>query len=102
MLIIIRRFIVLGSSSRILQLVSLLFTRLEEFALLSPLVLAPVDLLLTGIVPRWGLLANDRSSYVITFFFVMITAAVLAEICSALPAAGSIYLYLSSIGWAKE
>ncbi|KAI7114157.1 hypothetical protein KC352_g34761, partial [Hortaea werneckii] len=31
------------------------------------------------------------SSYVITCFFVFITAAVLAEICSSLPAAGSIY-----------
>ena len=37
---------------------------------------------------------NGRSSYVITFFFMMITASVLAEVCSALPAAGSIYLYI--------
>jgi len=36
-----------------------------------------------------------RSSYVVTSIFVVITAAVLAEICSALPAAGSIYLYVS-------
>lgn len=36
-----------------------------------------------------------RSSYVVTCFFVFITAAVLAEICSALPAAGSIYLYVT-------
>jgi len=38
--------------------------------------------------------ADNRSSYLITCIFVMITAAVLAEICSALPAAGSIYLYV--------
>jgi hypothetical protein len=56
MLIIIRRFIVPGNSSRTLQLVSLLFTRLEEFVLLSPLVLAPVDLQLTGILQGGGYL----------------------------------------------
>lgn len=33
-------------------------------------------------------------SYLICMIFVFITAAVLAEICSALPAAGSIYLYV--------
>src|SRR5436305_3017526 len=54
-----------------------------------------------------------RSSYVITFFFMLITAAVLAETCSALPAAGSIYLYapaphhgieltILQISWAAE
>jgi len=32
----------------------------------------------------------------------LITAAMLAEICSALPAAGSIYLYLSHFGLANE
>ncbi|CAA7259575.1 unnamed protein product [Cyclocybe aegerita] len=37
-----------------------------------------------------------RSSYLITIFFMMITAAVLAEICSALPLSGSIYI------WAAE
>lgn len=36
------------------------------------------------------------SSYLITCFFTFVTAAVLAEICSALPAAGSIYF------WAAE
>ncbi|KAF2165132.1 hypothetical protein M409DRAFT_56023 [Zasmidium cellare ATCC 36951] len=38
------------------------------------------------------------SSYVVTCFFVMITAAVLAEICSALPAAGSIYFWAAEAG----
>ncbi|KAK5111814.1 hypothetical protein LTR62_004734 [Meristemomyces frigidus] len=38
------------------------------------------------------------SSYVITCFFVFITAAVLAEICSALPAAGSIYFWAAEAG----
>ncbi|KAF8885278.1 hypothetical protein CPB85DRAFT_374085 [Mucidula mucida] len=37
-----------------------------------------------------------RSSYLITIFFMMITAFVLAEICSALPLSGSIYI------WAAE
>lgn len=36
------------------------------------------------------------TSYLVTCFFTFITAAVLAEICSALPAAGSIYF------WAAE
>ncbi|KAI6800650.1 amino acid transporter, partial [Hortaea werneckii] len=38
------------------------------------------------------------SSYVITCFFVFITAAVLAEICSSLPAAGSIYFWAAEAG----
>ncbi|KAK4505293.1 hypothetical protein PRZ48_003256 [Zasmidium cellare] len=38
------------------------------------------------------------SSYVVTCIFVMITAAVLAEICSALPAAGSIYFWAAESG----
>ncbi|KAH9832754.1 Amino acid permease [Teratosphaeria destructans] len=38
------------------------------------------------------------SSYVVTCFFVFITAAVLAEICSALPAAGSIYFWAAEAG----
>lgn len=41
------------------------------------------------------------SSYVITCFFVMITAAVLAEVCSALPAAGSIYFWAAESGGRK-
>jgi amino acid transporter len=44
---------------------------------------------------------NNRSSYVITCVFVMITAAVLAEICSALPAAGSIYFWAAESGGTK-
>lgn len=39
-----------------------------------------------------------RSSYVITCIFVFITAAVLAEICSSLPAAGSIYFWAAEAG----
>ncbi|GAB7349091.1 hypothetical protein MBLNU459_g8043t2 [Dothideomycetes sp. NU459] len=41
------------------------------------------------------------SSYVVTCFFVFITAAVLAEICSALPAAGSIYFWAAESGGRK-
>lgn len=37
-----------------------------------------------------------RSSYLITIVFMTITATVLAEICSALPVSGSIYI------WAAE
>ncbi|KAJ2918206.1 hypothetical protein MD484_g2161, partial [Candolleomyces efflorescens] len=47
-----------------------------------------------------GLLAGGPaaiwSSYIITIFFMLITAGVLAEICSALPLSGSIYI------WAAE
>ncbi|CAK5284355.1 unnamed protein product [Mycena citricolor] len=47
-----------------------------------------------------GLLAGGPaalwSSYIITIIFMLITAAVLAEICSALPLSGSIYI------WAAE
>ena len=39
-----------------------------------------------------------RSSYLVTCIFVFITAAVLAEICSALPAAGSIYFWAAEAG----
>lgn len=38
----------------------------------------------------------SRSSYLVTLIFMFITAAVLAEICSALPLSGSIYI------WAAE
>ena len=37
-----------------------------------------------------------RSSYLVTIIFMIITAAVLAEVCSALPLSGSIYI------WAAE
>ncbi|EJD00811.1 amino acid transporter [Fomitiporia mediterranea MF3/22] len=43
-----------------------------------------------------GFLRYVRSSYIITIVFMWITAAVLAEICSALPLSGSIYI------WAAE
>lgn len=46
-------------------------------------------------------LAHFRSSYVVTCFFVFITAAVIAEICSALPAAGSIYFWAAEAGGRK-
>ena len=41
-------------------------------------------------------LIYSRSSYIITMVFMFITAGVLAEICSALPLSGSIYI------WAAE
>lgn len=41
---------------------------------------------------------HRRSSYVITCVFVFITAGVLAEICSSLPAAGSIYFWAAESG----
>lgn len=46
--------------------------------------------------PITGLQVSIRSSYLITIVFMLITAAVLAEICSALPLSGSIYI------WAAE
>ena len=45
---------------------------------------------------RDGLLTLIRSSYIISMVFMFITAAVMAEICSALPLSGSIYI------WAAE
>jgi len=41
------------------------------------------------------------SSYLVCSIFTLITAAVLAEICSALPAAGSVYLWAASSGGVK-
>ncbi|KAE9367929.1 amino acid transporter [Stipitochalara longipes BDJ] len=41
------------------------------------------------------------TSYIITCVFTFITAAVIAEICSALPAAGSIYLWAAEAGGPK-
>ncbi|OLL25016.1 Thiamine transporter thi9 [Neolecta irregularis DAH-3] len=41
------------------------------------------------------------SSYIICVIFTLVTAAVLAEICSALPAAGSVYLWAASSGGLK-
>ena len=46
----------------------------------------------SGFIVNW----NIRSSYIITIVFMTMTAAVLAEICSALPLSGSIYI------WAAE
>lgn len=39
---------------------------------------------------------NSRSTYLISFVFMMITAVVLAEICSALPISGSIYIWAAA------
>lgn len=44
----------------------------------------------------YSILSFARSSYIITIVFMLMTAAVLAEICSALPLSGSIYI------WAAE
>jgi len=41
------------------------------------------------------------TSYVITCVFTFITAAVIAEICSSLPSAGSIYLWAAEAGGPK-
>ncbi|OQN99951.1 hypothetical protein B0A48_14156 [Cryoendolithus antarcticus] len=51
--------------------------------------------------PAPSLTSQSRSSYIITCIFVFITAAVLAEICSALPAAGSIYFWAAESGGKK-
>src|SRR6201992_3648498 len=50
-------------------------------------------------INNWSLYSHFfMSSYVITCIFVTIMAAVLAEICSALPAAGSIYFWAAGAG----
>ena len=41
---------------------------------------------------------NTRTSYLVTCLFTFITAAVIAETCSALPSAGSIYLWAAEAG----
>ncbi|TGO29481.1 hypothetical protein BPAE_0014g00320 [Botrytis paeoniae] len=41
------------------------------------------------------------TSYIVTCFFTFITAAVIAEVCSASPSAGSIYLWAAEAGGAK-
>lgn len=83
----------------------LLCTRWAAFELPSRSVLEPEDLLHTGMVEAFAVerllltwLPFHRSSYVVTCVFVFITAAVLAEICSALPAAGSIYFWAAEAG----
>lgn len=43
----------------------------------------------------------DRTNYLITAVFTGITASVIAEICSALPSAGSIYLWAAEAGGPK-
>lgn len=44
---------------------------------------------------------SSRTSYLITMVFSFITAAVIAEVCSASPSAGSIYLWAAEAGGAK-
>lgn len=39
-----------------------------------------------------------RTSYLVTMVFTYITAAVIAEVCSASPSAGSIYLWAAEAG----
>lgn len=42
-----------------------------------------------------------RTSYLVTLVFTFITAAVIAEVCSASPSAGSIYLWAAEAGGPK-
>ena len=44
-----------------------------------------------------GISSPFRSSYIITVVFMLITAAILAEICSALPLSGSIYIWAAKV-----
>lgn len=44
---------------------------------------------------------SHRTSYLITLVFSFITAAVIAEVCSASPSAGSIYLWAAEAGGPK-
>jgi len=41
---------------------------------------------------------RSRTSYLVTVVFTFITAAVIAEVCSASPSAGSIYLWAAEAG----
>lgn len=41
---------------------------------------------------------KKRTSFIVTCVFTFITAAVIAEICSSLPLAGSIYLWAAEAG----
>lgn len=44
------------------------------------------------------MLTPSRTSYLVTMVFTYITAAVIAEVCSASPSAGSIYLWAAEAG----
>lgn len=44
---------------------------------------------------------RGRTSYLVTLVFSFITAAVIAEVCSASPSAGSIYLWAAESGGPK-
>lgn len=64
-------------------------------------VYSQADPLQFGTIPStllgaYALFMHSRSSFIIVIIFMMITAGVLAEICSALPLSGSIYI------WAAE
>lgn len=52
----------------------------------------------THLPDRLHSLMSSRTSYIITCVFTFITAAVIAEICSSLPLAGSIYLWAAEAG----
>ena len=59
------------------------------------------EVLLPSGILYWSSVYRDseivyRSSFIVTIIFMVITAAVLAEVCSALPLSGSIYI------WAAE
>jgi hypothetical protein len=45
--------------------------------------------------------APNRTSFIVTCVFTFISAAVIAEICSSLPLAGSIYLWAAEAGGPK-
>ena len=105
-----------GVSSKVLRQVSLLSTSSEALGLSIPsqVFFLPdrenragifLGLLAGGPAAVWYVYlltclpdteATSRSSYIISMIFMWITAAVLAEICSALPLSGSIYI------WAAE
>lgn len=52
-------------------------------------------------MPPFQPLTIHRTSYIITCVFTFTTAAVIAEICSSLPSAGSIYLWAAESGGPK-
>lgn len=71
--------------------------------LLSAQVLALEGTWLTGMLGlKLPAKANQsRTSYLVTMLFTFITAALIAEVCSASPSAGSIYLWAAEAGGPK-
>lgn len=47
------------------------------------------------------MICPNRTSFIVTCVFTFISAAVIAEICSSLPLAGSIYLWAAEAGGPK-